>query len=292
MNNNLDQNSIKRAFNHAAADYYKSAVLQQEIAKRMLERLAIFTVQPSVILDVGCGTGQSYRVLKKRYRKAKVIGVDIAHGMLQVARQKTSFFSHDHYVCADAQCLPFADHSVDMIFSNLMLHWNNHLPQLLTEFARVLKPQGLLFFSTMGPDTLLELRNSWQQVDNDQHVHPFIDMHDIGDCLGQTKFCDPVMEMEMITLQYAELRQLFADLKAWGVVNANQQRRKTLTGKKHFQAMCQQYQQQYCRDSIYPASFEVIYGHAWAAPLSNQHSLDSNGEVRVPITHISKRSKD
>ncbi len=173
-----------------------------------------------------------------------------------------------------------------MIFSNLMLHWNNNVPQLFTEFARVLKPPGLFFFSTMGPDTLVELRNSWQKADNYPHVHQFVDMHDIGDCLGQTKFSDPVMEMEMITLQYAELQQLFADLKALAAVNASEQRRKTLTGKNTFQAMCDHYQKNYRRESLYPASFEVIYGHAWANALAKQQ----NGEVRVPITQITRQN--
>lgn len=284
----FDYNNLHNAFSNAATSYDQAAVMQREVANRMLERLDIFSIKPSVVLDLGCGTGYCYRRLKKRYRKASVYGLDIASGMLQVAKQQRKPFSRDQFIQADVRRLPFADNSVDMIFSNLLIHWCHDLSQLFAELARVLKPQGLLFFSTMGPDTLCELRSSWAQVDDYQHVNQFIDMHDIGDQLGHAKLADPVVEMEMLTIRYGQVRQLLTDIKAIGASNSSQQRRKTLTGKKAWQTMLDYYQQHYGDNGSYPASYEVVYGHAWMPALTMQHGAASNGEVRIPINHISK----
>ena len=218
----LDQQQMRRNFSRAAAGYDAAAVLQREVAKRMLERLELMRARPEVIVDIGCGTGYASAVLLKKYRKARLIGLDIAAPMLQIARKRVPWLSKIHHLhkihwlCADAVCLPLADASCDMLFSNLMLQWCVEPDRLLAEFRRVLKPGGLLMFSTLGPDTLIELRRSWAAADRYPHVHLFIDMHDIGDALLRAQLADPVMDTEHFTLTYQTVHSLLHDLKQLG----------------------------------------------------------------------------
>ena len=164
-------------------------------------------------------------------------------------------------VCANAYELPFASNSVDFIVSNLMMQWCSDLTMLLDECYRVLKPEGLFLFTTFGPDTLKELKRSWSVVDNYAHVNDFIDMHDIGDQMLQSGFQSPIMEMEKLTLTYNKVVDLMYDLKAIGAQNV-QNRSKSLTGKTKFNKMIKMYESYRENDKL-PATYEVIYGHAW-----------------------------
>ena len=196
------------------------------MAERLLERLDYVRLQPQLILDLGSGTGFCTAALSRRYKKARVMALDIAPSMLQQARNKLSrmekfFNNRQRFVCADADYLPLKDQSVDLVVSNLTLQWCPDLDQTFAEIRRVLKPDGLFMFSTLGPDTLKELRRSWQSVDANIHVHTFIDMHDVGDALLRTQFADPVMDMETITMTYKDARTLMHDLKSLGAHNAS-----------------------------------------------------------------------
>jgi malonyl-CoA O-methyltransferase len=199
---------MRRNFSRAAAGYDAAAVLQREVATRMLERLELIRATPGVIVDVGCGTGYATAALLKKYRKARIIDLDIALAMLQIARKRAPWLRKIYCVCADAAALPLADASCDILFSNLMLQWCVDPDRLLAEVRRVLKPGGVLMFSTLGPDTLIELRRSWAAADRYPHVHLFIDMHDIGDALLRAQLADPVMDTEHITLTYQTVREL------------------------------------------------------------------------------------
>ncbi len=180
----LDKSLARRAFERAAATYDAAAALQNEVGSRLVERLDFIRMQPRRILDLGAGTGVFTRVLGRRYRRADVTALDIAPAMLQQARARGGWWRRaPRCVCGDAEALPFADASFDFIFSNLMLQWCVDLPAALRELRRVLAPGGLLMFTTLGPDTLGELRASWSAVDGYTHVNPFIDMHDVGDAL-------------------------------------------------------------------------------------------------------------
>jgi malonyl-CoA O-methyltransferase len=165
----LDKKLIRQSFDAAAEHYDDVAVLQREVGQRLIERLELIKFTPQMILDVGAGTGFVSRKLDEFYKNSRVLSMDIAPRMLQVARSKdgwmSKLFGSQDYVCGDAEFLPFADNSVDLIFSNLTLQWCGELERVFAEFRRVLKPEGLLMFSTFGPDTLKELRESWHVAD-------------------------------------------------------------------------------------------------------------------------------
>ena len=264
----IDKKQVRRAFSRAARDYDAAAVLQREVCTRMLDRLDCIKLQPSRIIDVGSGTGWGTRQLGERYPKADVTALDIAIGMLQVARGTSSWWQklfvgqRESFVCADVEALPIASGSVEMIWSNLALQWCNDLPATFVELQRVLKVDGLLIFSSFGVDTLQELRIAFNGVDGYNLLNRFADMHDIGDMLLAAGFSDPVMEMERITLTYDDVRAVMQDLKSIGANNATTGRASGMMGKTTWQRVTENYEK-LRRDGKLPATFEIIYGHAW-----------------------------
>jgi malonyl-CoA O-methyltransferase len=266
----IDKREVRRAFSRAAADYDAAAVLQREVCTRMLERLDYVKLRPSRILDVGSGTGRGTRQLGERYKEAEIVALDIAIGMLQNARGHSGWWrklfggAKQGYVCADAEALPLAANSVELVWSNLALQWCNDLPQAFAELHRVLKADGLLMFSTFGPDTLKELRQAFHGVDAHNHLNRFADMHDIGDMLTRGGFADPVMEMECLTLTYDDVRGVLHDLKSIGAHNATAGRGQGLMGKHAWARLLDNYEK-LRRDGKLPATYEVVYGHAWKA---------------------------
>ena len=264
----IDKKLMRRAFNRAAADYDAAAVLQREVCARMLERLDFIKLQPARILDAGGGTGWGTRQLAQRYPAAQVIALDIAIGMLQIARGHSSWWrklfsgAQQTQVCGDIEALPLASNSVEMVWSNLAVQWCNDLPDTFIELHRVLKADGLLMFSTFGPDTLKELRQAFRGVDQHNHLNRFADMHDIGDMLAHSGFAEPVMDMEIITLTYGDVRSVMQDLRSIGAHNATTGRAQGMMGKAAWQAVLENYE---ChrRNGKLPATFEVVYGHAW-----------------------------
>lgn len=282
----IDKQLARLSFNRAADTYDEVAVLQREVGERLIERLDLIKINPQVILDVGCGTGDTTLRLAGCYKAAKLIGLDFAGNMLKQTRNKLSwrqrFFARQFsFLCADAESLPVADNSVDFIFSNLALQWCNNLPDTFREFYRVLKPEGLLMFSSFGPDTLKELKESWRAADASEHVHAFIDMHHVGDALLRSGFSDPVMDMEYFTLTYENILQLMRELKYLGAHNVSSQRNRNLTGKSKIKMMSDHYEK-YRKDGKLPATYEVVYGHAWMP--KNKRQLPSNtGTVTVDL---------
>ena len=266
----IDKAWMRESFNHAAASYDEAAVLQREVVDRLLERMDYFTIAPQTILDLGSGTGYGSAQLRKKYPTANIVELDIAEHMLSYARNKQGFIERfkgkRRPVCADAEALPFAENSFDLIFSSMSLQWCEDLDRVFEECNRVLKPGACLMFASLGPDTLKELRKSWQAVDGKDHVNTFIDMHDIGDALVRKRFANPVMDVETITLTYNSVFDLMKDLKAIGSRNALYNREHGLTGKEKLKAMAQQYET-FRRDDCLPASYEIVYGHGWAPDL-------------------------
>jgi malonyl-CoA O-methyltransferase len=214
------------------------------------------------VLDVGAGTGHASRTLKRLYPKARVLALDSSLQMLKLAAKQQSWLRPFERVCADAELLPLPDGSVDLIVSNLMLQWCNP-DAVFAEFRRVLKPSGLLSFSALGPDTLRELRTAWGQIDAHTHVHRFIDMHDLGDALVRNGFAAPVLDVERLTLQYLNVRKVAADLKATGAHNSTAARARGLTSPRKFAAMQAAYEE-FRQDGRLPATYEVVFAHAWA----------------------------
>ena len=259
----IDRCALRRGFQRAAGSWDQAAVLHREIGGRLLERLQLTHQQPRVVYDVGCGSGLVTRDLARRYRKARVVVVEMAPALLMLARTRAPLLRPWSCVCAHAEQLPLAGASCDLLFSNLALHWSNDIFATLAEFARVLRPEGLLMFSTLGPDTLQELRSSWRAVDDAPHVHGFLDLHDVGDAMLRAGLRDPVTDAERLTITYANVDGLMRDLKALGATNVLSQRRSGLTGKDRLRAMSERYQT-YRVEAGLPATFEIVYGHAWA----------------------------
>ncbi len=261
----FNQEKVRRAFDLAAERYEEFAVLQNEVCQRLLEKLDIVKITPQFILDAGSGTGVAIPSLFKKYKKAQVVALDLSEKMLQQAGRQGSFFRSPHLVCADIENLPFADNVFDLVFSSLSMQWCNDLGAALREAKRVLKPGGLFVFTTFGPDTLKELRQSWAQVNGENHVNQFIDMHDIGDALLHDGFAEPVMEAEILTVTYDTVDRLMRDLKAIGAnvtSDSADNNNAGLGGKAALQELRKAYEK-FRKDDILPASYEIIYGHAW-----------------------------
>ncbi|CAK0758411.1 Malonyl-(acyl-carrier protein) O-methyltransferase [Gammaproteobacteria bacterium] len=277
----LDKCRIRRAFERAANRYDQDAILQREVGQRLLERLDAIRLAPSLILDLGAGTGLASPGLRHRYPETRQIALDFAPTMLHRARQDNPGL---WLVGGDMEGLPLRSGCADLIFSNLALQWINDIPGALAEMARVLRPGGLLLFSTLGPDTLQELRIAWATVDGLPHVSPFMDLHDLGDLLLATGFSDPVTDVERLILTYPQVTDLMRDLKNIGAHNAVLGRRTGLTGKGRLTAMQQAYEPFRQADRL-PATYEVVYGLAWAP----WQRPAPDGSVRIPVEAIQRR---
>lgn len=272
----LDMRQVRRAFGRAAATYDAHAVLQHEVERRLLERLDYLGEEPARVLDIGCGTGRAARAMRKRWGSAQVVALDLALPMLRRAR--AGWLRPLARVNADARALPFADASIDVLFSNLCIQWIDDVPALFDEFRRVLRPRGYLALSTFGPDTLHELRAAWAAVDRTPHVGRFADIARVGDALMQAGFRDPVLDAEHFTLTYAEPAALLRELKAIGATNADAARMRGLTGKSHWRAMLAAYETQR-RDGVLPATYEVISAHAFAPDPGQPRRGRGGGEI-------------
>ena len=288
----VDKRAARRAFERAASSYDEAAVLQREIGSRMLERLDYVRLRPATILELGCGTGQGIDALAKRWRKARIIALDLAEAMLHRARRRGTWLNRPRALCADLEALPLAADSVDLVISNASLQWASDLERAFAELRRVLRPEGLLMFTTFGPDTLIELRRAWAAADGGRHAHvsPFFDMHDIGDALVRAGFADPVMDAERITMTYERVPDLMRDLKAIGGRNALHERPRALTGRATLAAMEAAYEQER-REGRLPSTWEVVYGQAWMpAGVKTPAQQQTADGVAIPLTAIPRRA--
>jgi malonyl-CoA O-methyltransferase len=282
----LDKAKVRKGFERAAQRYDESAILQQEVATRLLARLDYIRLQPHTVMDLGCGTGFVTTDVLKRYPKADIIALDLALNMLQQTQKKNKGWlrKKPHCVCADAEKLPLKDTSIDLLISSLMLQWSNDLQSVFNGFERAIAPNGLLMFTTFGPDTLKEIRASWAKVDNTPHTSQFTDMHDIGDALLKAGFSDPVMDMEIITMTYDSVHSIMRDIKNIGATNASQGRAKGLMGKQRladFEAAYESFKQD---DGSFPVTWEVVYGHAW---VNQGLQVEGYGKI-IPVKPVEK----
>lgn len=268
----LDPRLVRRRAGRAAAGYGKVDTLAREVSRRMSERLDYIRITPSRILDLGCGPGADLPSFAQRYPGIPRVAIDSAPAMLAQARGETGLLkrlmrfgkpAEPDFICADATALPLARSSVSLVWSNLMLQWLHDPLPALKEAHRVLEVGGMVMFSTLGPDTLNELRASLPPSDA-EHLHRFIDMHDLGDALVKAGFADPVMDMDMITVTYAGLDDLLNALRTSGSTNASTSRPRGLVGKGHWQHLRSHYEQLRKNDRL-PVTVEVVYGHAWKA---------------------------
>jgi malonyl-CoA O-methyltransferase len=285
----LDRRAVAQAFDRASASSDTAAALQMRVRNELIERLAELKVAPLTILDLGAGTGHASRALKRRYPKALVIAADIATGMLARAKQQSRWLRRFERVRADAYALPFRDGSVDLVFSSLMLQWCDVLDVVFAEVARVLKPGGLLLFSTFGPGTLSELREAWGASHAPgNHVNHFFDPHALGSALMHAGLSEPVLDVDRVVIGYPDVLTLMRELKAIGAHNVTQGRARGLTGRKRLAAMTQAYEAQR-RGGELPATYEVIHAICWGAERRTTDSKGHAGEALISPSSIRRR---
>lgn len=279
----IDARRVRQLFE--GADRSREDFVAREVAGRMAERLEYIKIDPARALDAGSGKGDDLARLRKRFPQAEWHALDFAASRLQasraVERASLSFFERlgrdlnlgrirrktasPHWICADFAQLPLAPRSLELIWSNLALHWHDQPHTVFPEWARVLKTGGLVLFSAFGPDTLKEVSNAFAAIQGDvaaPSVHPFTDMHDYGDMLVAAGFTTPVMDMERLTLTYADPAGLWRDVRALGG-NTLTLRRRGLLGRRAYERLSRALDMQRDADGRYRLSFEIIYGHAW-----------------------------
>ncbi|MES2162045.1 MAG: methyltransferase domain-containing protein [Pseudomonadota bacterium] len=285
----IDQERVRALFNRpervAPSDF-----LRREIASRMFDRLELIKVVPQRVLDAGCGAGADLSLLQKSYPAAQILGIDAAEAMVRAAQSPAAKQSSLNQLlskllpaktgvdllCGDFAELPLGPNTVDLVWSNLALHWHPQPDRVFAEWRRVLRVNSLLMFSCFGPDTLRELRAAFAEADLAQHALPFVDMHDFGDQLVEVGFSTPVLDMEVITVTYDTPQALLADVRALGG-NPLSTLRRGLMGRQAWQRMLATLEQGRRPDGKLGLTFEVIYGHAFRpAP-----KMTSKGEAII-----------
>ena len=293
----FDPRQVRRAFSRSARSYDAAAALQHEVEARLLESLdylddpRLARKPPQVVVDLGAGPGRASAAMRKKWPRARVIALDHALPMLREAGTRSGWWRPFDRLCADVRALPFADGSVDVLFSSLCLQWVEDLPAAFAGFRRVLKPDGLLLLSTFGPATLHELRDSFAHADAAPHVSPFASIAQLGDTLMHAGFRNPVVDRDVYTTHYPDLPALMRELRAIGATNALHSRRHTLTGRARFTAAAQAYEREFAQGDTLPATWEVITAMAWA-PEPGMPIREGDYEVTtVPIARIPIRRR-
>lgn len=245
---------------YSLAEYEDMAVVAREVGKNMLERLDVVALKPSHILEVGSGVGVCAQLLRKRYPDAMIVTIDLKEEMLKFAKQKVNTSE----VCADATQLPILSQKFDLIIANLFIPWLPHLKKLLLEWRRVLRPDGLFIFTSLGPDTLIELR---EHIDI---IPQLLDMHDLGDELIQAGFSDPVLDVEHLTLKYREKEQLLKELYITQMIHSPSINREMIS---------------------LSITYEIIYGQTWApSDFSAEYTANAEGIVKIPLSHLQRKT--
>ncbi len=288
----LSRRAVRAHFSRAASSYSLAAALQNAVEDQLLKRLDAIKAPPKTVLDVGCGPGRGALILRKAFPAAQIVALDFALPMLGQIPVKSRWNPFGaaaiDRVSGDAAALPICGNCADLLFSNLCIQWCLDLPALFAEWRRVLKPGALLAFTSFGPDTLIELRQAWAQVDQGAHVNAFFDMHDVGDALLRAGFIDPVLSTERYTLSYPNVRALLTELKAIGATNALNARRHGLGGKSAIEKMIANYP--LGADGRISASYEVVFANAYAPAHGAPIRLAGAEIASVPVSAIRRRA--
>ncbi|HEU4619087.1 MAG TPA: methyltransferase domain-containing protein [Gammaproteobacteria bacterium] len=276
--------AARRAFERAAAAFDAASIVHDEARRRLLERLDYVRLEPAVAVDLGCATGRSAEALAARYGSARVLAVDSSLAMLEAARRRTRLV-----IAGDAERLPLADGSVDLVFANMALPWGRP-DRVFAEAARVLTDGGLIAFSTLGPDSLEQVRRAWASVDDRIHVHGLFDMHDLGDLAIAAGLDEPVLDVDRLTLTYKDVESMIRDLRACGAINTAAGRRRTLTGRRRW-AGFERALLADRRDGRFSVTIELILGQAFGTGGSRSQKSGSPHEAAVPISQIGRRPR-
>jgi len=259
LKSQIDKAGMRRAFNDAAHSYADWAKLQRKTGEQLLDLLSEVKLHPARVLDVGAGPGFFSKHLQKQYPAAQYIALDIAEAMLHTAAKSPSQ-RHATFICNDMETLALANDSVDVIFSNMVLHWSTQLTQTFNELMRVLKPNGILAFATLGIHTLRELRQSWEHVDHFNHVNAFIDANQFSEFISNSPHDVYTFTTQIHCLYYPSVFELMHDLKNIGAHNTTYGKPPGLMGKNHFQQFIHAYEHFRNSNGLLPATYEVIYG--------------------------------
>lgn len=284
----LDRRALARAFDRASASYDVHAQLQREVREELLARLPFFKLEPRRIVDLGCGTGEGAAALRRQFKRAQTVAIDLAPGMLAQARRRSRPWRRFARVCADAVALPLASGSVDLVFSSLMLQWCEQPQAAFAEISRVLRPDGLLLFSTLGPQTLEELRSAWRSVDASPHVSEFVDLPQLSILMAAGGLAEPVLDTDQLVRHYPEPLALMRELKGLGARNAASGRQRGLLGRAALRTVTAAYETLRKPDGI-PATFEIIYGAAFAGRSPGR--LAGN-ETLIPLSAVRPLRRD
>ena len=284
----LHRDALRRRFDAAAASFDSADFVHRHAAAGLLERLAPMVLEVERVLDAGSATGAASRSLARTWRKSRVISVDLSREMLAAARKSRSRFARISELQADAEQLPLADGCIDLVFANLLLPWSIDTAGLFGEVRRVLRKDGVFAFSTFGPDSLREVREAWAEVDGDEHVNAFPDMHDVGDLAIRAGLRDPVLDVDYLVVNYRSSDALFRDLTNAGARNCLRGRRRTLTGKQRFARMREALERHFSAGSL-PLRLELVFGHAFG---SGPASVVGQGaEFRLDVRDIGRRRR-
>jgi len=284
-NSALNSKDVQRRFDRAASGFDAVDFVHSATRDGLLARLEPMAIEARTIIDLGAATGSASRLLARRFRRARVVAADLSLQMLESARQKQSWYSRNSALQANAEALPFADQSIDIVFANMLLPWVPVPARMFGEIARILRKDGLFLFATLGPDSLSEIRHAWASVDGGEHVNRFPDMHDIGDAAVRAGLRDPVLDVDQLSVTYRDSGTLFQDLTAMGARNCLQHRERSLAAAAGFKAMAAALDE-LRRDGLLTLNLELIYGHCWGA---GQRLAD--GEYRVAAGRIGRRAR-
>lgn len=291
----LDRRALARAFDRAGPGYDAAAWLQRQAGEELLERLQFFSLAPRRVLDVGAGTCHASALLAQRFARAEVLAIDLAAGMLRAAPHGWWRRRRYERVCADACALPLAGGCADLVYSNLMLQWCDRPERVFAELARVLRPGGLLVFSSFGPESLAELRAAWSHADASAHVSEFPDMPELAEAMMRAGFVEPVLDVEPLRRNYPDAMALMRELKQLGAHNAASARPRGLTGRARLQAMTQSYERLRTPAGL-PATFQLLYGAAFSGARGQGREATpaaeaaAPGEFAVPLAQIRRRT--
>ncbi len=278
-----ERRAVLKNFSRAVTTFDRSDFIHEQARNRMLDRTRFFTLEPCRILDMGSATGKGTVALAALYPKAQIVSIDLIEVMASATQSRCRSLRHTTVLVGDAEQLPLSDNSVDLIFANMILPWCD--PQLFfKESARVLSDGGLMLFSTVGPDTLKEIRQAWAEVDKDVHVQGFIDMHDLGDLVVKAGLIEPVMDVDRFKISYKSKEQLFQDLRQSGGTNSAFGRKLQLTGYNRWKKFCNQLEISNSEEQL-SISSELIFGLAWGG---GSASKIPKTDFSIPIEEITR----
>lgn len=275
---------IRRRFDHAAAGFHNADFVHAVTRDGLFRRLQPLLLKPETILDLGSATGAMGRLLRKRFKRAHIVSLDLSHAMLERGRRDRPWFSRSSFVQGDAHQLPFTGASFDMVIANQVLPWAPNPQPVFDEVSRVLRKGGVFAFATLGPDSLREIGRAWAGIDAGEHVLRFPDMHDIGDGLVRSGLRDPVLDVDRLAVTYESADSLFADLTRAGARNVLADRSIGMVGKRKFQAMTDALTASEADGKIM-LDLELVYGHCWGSGPKNDpahYEIDANS---IPHRH-------